>query len=125
MINNVRARCSSTPFFREMEILKLSEIHILVVGIFIFMHKFKHNTLPDIFSNFFTENSDHHSHATRGASRLRPPKYKFKIANNFIKKTGVNMWNKLEMNASFNTNLCIATFKKHLKKYIRYVKKIG
>jgi hypothetical protein len=99
-----------------MHILKLPEIHILVVGTF--MHKFKHSTLPEIFSNFFSENSEHHSHATRGATRLRPPKCKSKIANNFVKKTGVNIWNKLEMNASFNTNLCIATFKKHLKKYI-------
>ena len=110
MINNVRARNSSSPFFREMEILKLPDLHILVVGIF--MHKYKNNKLPEIFSNFFTENSEHHSHATRGANRLRPPKSKLKIANNFVKKTGVSLWNKLETNENFTSNSGIITFKK-------------
>jgi hypothetical protein len=74
MINNVKSRNSSTPYFNEVEILKLPDIHILVVGIF--MHKFKTNKLPEIFSNFFSKNNEHHEYAMRGATKLRLPKAK-------------------------------------------------
>ena len=116
MINNVTSRNRSTPYFNEMEILKLPDIHILVVGIF--MHKFKSDKLPEIFSNFFSRNSEHHEYATRGATKLRPPKAKLKIAQHFVKRTGVSLWNKLESTENFNLNLSICTFKKHLKRYI-------
>ena len=116
MMNNVSSRNRSTPYFNEMEILKLPDIHILVVGVF--MHKFKTNKLPEIFSDFFTSNSEHHEHATRGASKLRPPKVKLRVAHNFVKRLGVNLWNKLEATDNFNLNLSVCTFKKHLKRYI-------
>ena len=116
MINNARARSRSTPYFEEMEILKLSDIHILVIGIF--MHKLINNKLPQIFSNFFTENSDHHTHDTRAGSCFRPPKARLKIANNFVKKSGAILWNKLCSCPDFIIHKNVNTFKKHFKRYI-------
>jgi hypothetical protein len=116
MINNVNSRISSSPFFKEMNILKLPDLHILVVGVF--MHKYKNNKLPRIVDNIFTENNQYHTHSTRGASRLRPPRSKLKIATKFVKNTGVRLWNKLEINENFNINTSITTFKKYLKKEI-------
>ena len=96
-----------------MKLLKLAEIHTLLTGIF--MYKYKTKKLPNIFDNFFNENRDYHSYPTRGATRLRPPISKSKIANNFIKKTGAILWNILE--TSLNPSLSLPTYKRHLKKY--------
>jgi hypothetical protein len=99
-----------------MEILKLPDIHILVIGVF--MHKYKNNILPEIFKDFFVENRLFHEHSTRGANRMRPPKAKLKITRNFVRNTGATLWNKLEATANFKLNSSIATFKKHLKRII-------
>jgi hypothetical protein len=81
MINNIRSRTSTSFYFKEMDILKLPDIHTLVVGLFMF--KYKTNNLPNIFKHFLRENNEFHSYPTRGANRLRPPKTKTKIAQNW------------------------------------------
>jgi hypothetical protein len=114
MINNISSRTRSTPFFTQLRILKLEEIHTLLIGIFMF--KYKTKSLPNIFDNFFNENNMFHNYPTRGANRLRAPKLKLKIAQNYIKKTGADLWNLLEPH--INTHFGLITFKKHLKNYI-------
>ena len=114
MINNVSYRSRLTPSFTQLRILKLEQIHTLIIGIF--MYKFKTQSLPTIFDNFFNENREFHSYPTRGANKLRAPKLKYKTAQNFIKKTGADLWNLLE--SSININLGLNTLKKHLKNHI-------
>ena len=114
MISNVKYRTRLSPYFTNLKILKLEEIHILTTGIF--MYKFKNQLLPAIFNNFFNENREFHSYPTRGANKLRAPKLKSKVAQNFVKKTGADLWNLLE--PSININLGLNTFKKHLKVHI-------
>ena len=114
IINSISSRTESTPYFTKMEILKLKEIHSLLIGVFMF--KYKTKKLPTIFENFFNENNEFHSYPTRGANRLRPPIYKSKIATNFIKKTGTTLWNIID--PIINSKLSLQTFKKHLKKIL-------
>ena len=42
----------TAPFFNELKILIFGQLYY--VSVQIFMHKFYHKTLPDIFSNFYT-----------------------------------------------------------------------
>ena len=72
--------------------------------------------LPDLFKDFFKCNRDTHNYNTRNAAQLRTPLVKSVLANKFIKKTGVDLWNKLEN--SINVNSTIGTFKKHLKRFL-------
>ena len=58
----IRPRTSTSYFFKEMEILKLQDIHTLVVGLFMF--KYKTDNLLNIFHDFFKENNEFHSYPT-------------------------------------------------------------
>ena len=111
MINCITTRTSTSIYFSKMEILKLGDIHQLVIGLF--MYNYKKKLLPTIFNNFFSVNRDHHNYPTRGAANLRPPITKTKIAANFVRKTGTILWNAIE--GSINTNVGLITLKKHLK----------
>ena len=44
MINNITIRTSTTKYFTKMEILKLNDIHKLVIGLF--MYNYKKNGFP-------------------------------------------------------------------------------
>ena len=82
------------------------------------MFMFSHNRgkLPKIFDNFFHKNEDIHHYATRSASNLRPPRIKTQLAENFLKRTGVKFWNKIQQ--SIRTNISENTFNKYLKSYL-------
>jgi hypothetical protein len=114
MMNNIPSRSSSTEYFNQMQILKLRDIHTLTIGLF--MYKYKTNSLPNIFNNFFTKNREYHDYPTRSSANYRPPIIKTKIANNFVRKTGTSLWNQLE--GKIDTTVKMVTFKRHLKKHI-------
>ena len=78
------------------------------------MYKFNKSQLPSIFDSLFIRNDAFHRYPTRNASQLRPPRTKSKIADAFITKTGVNIWNSI--NNSINTSTKLGTFKRALKK---------
>ena len=80
------------------------------------MFKFKNGLLPDILKNFFVSNNANHRYPTRTGNKLRTPYARTVAASNFITKTGVTAWNRLEENIT--SNLKIGTFKKKLKIYL-------
>ena len=114
IISNTPRRCSTIDFCKKFCILRLPEIYQNSVGLFMF--KFTHGLLPDIFLNFFTRNQFYHSHNTRNAAQLRTPLTKTISATKFIKFTGVASWNLLEY--SITTTVKIGSFKKLLNKFI-------
>ena len=111
LIANIPRRCSSIPFCKTYSILRLPDIYTQSSAIFMF--KFKNSLLPPIFKTFFITNSDIHSYPTRSSNMLRPPLAKSTVANKFIKKTGVGIWNSLIPNVSNIKK--IGSFKIHLK----------
>jgi len=114
IINNIPRRDSTIKFFFTNKILRVPEIHKYTIGIFMFNHnRGKH---PQIFDNFFQKNENFHQYATRSASNLRPPTIKTLLAEKFIKRTGVEFWNKLQQ--IIPTNISESTFKKYLKTYL-------
>ena len=53
----------TAPLFNELKILRFEQLYY--VSVQMFMYKFYHKILPDIFSNFYICNSDIHSYNTR------------------------------------------------------------
>ena len=85
-------RYSSTdPIFRKLKILKFQQIYLYLVQLFVF--KFHHNKLPEIFEDFFTRNGSCHSHNTRWANMFRPPLVRSSKAARNIRVMGVRTHN--------------------------------
>ena len=86
IIFNIKNRSSTYMACKNHGILRLPDIHLLNVGVF--MYKYKGGKLPQIFKDFFIENSTIHNYATRSASMLRIPRVRTNIAERFIRKMG-------------------------------------
>jgi hypothetical protein len=106
IISNTPRRSSTIPFCSKFSILRLPEIYLNSIGIF--MYKYKTGLLPDIFRNFFHKNNDFHVHNTRNASKLRAPKNITQHATRFIRTTGVAFWNTIEDSISTNQKLVLS-----------------
>ena len=65
------------PLFRKLKLLKLSDIYLLNIMIFIF--KFKHSLLPVVFNDMFVLNRDIHHHFTRQSDMYHCPPWKIKM----------------------------------------------
>ena len=91
LIFNVKRRQSITEIFKREEIIKSNDIHNYLVTQF--MHKLYSGNLPRIFSNMFKTNADVHQYPTRQHLHYHIPVYKTAIGNDFIRKTGVIIWN--------------------------------
>jgi hypothetical protein len=111
IIANLRKRNSSIPFCKKHKILRLPEIYSLYTGIFIF--KVKNSLLPEIYNGLFNQNNAYHNYPTRNSKKLRIPKVRTQLAENFITKTGVNIWNNLH--EDLQNNRKIGSFKRKLK----------
>ena len=111
MIRSVPVRHPSDPLFREMKLLKLSQIHSLFTLIFIF--KFLTNLLPDIFDGFFVQNRVIAQRNTRQVCLLHIPRFRTSLYSRMIKVYGVKLWN--EKCANLERHCSVHTYKKKLK----------
>jgi hypothetical protein len=80
------------------------------------MYKFMKSLLPTTFDKFYSENREHHLYPTRSSNQLRLPLVKTKLAENFITKVGVRVWNEISMEIEVNTK--IGSFKSKLKSHL-------
>jgi len=110
IITNTPSGNSSLHHCKTLRILRLPEIYTFNVTLF--MYKFYHKMLPPSLDSLFQKNRDFHSHNTRGASKLRPPKIKTTMAEKFITSTGVKLWN--DVSQKINPSVKIGTFKQSL-----------
>jgi hypothetical protein len=116
LIENIPRNGSTTKSFGNLKIMRLPDIHSY--QIMIFMFKFKKGLLPTLFDSYFSENASHHRYPTRRANQLRMPKVKSKIANSFIRKSGVTLWNTMAEKLEPIGNSSMAVFKKRLIIYL-------
>ena len=105
----------SSPVFKCLSILKLSDLVTLYVSIF--MHKFHQKLLPSVFDNFFADVRDLHTYNTRFAAKHS---YYFpKVRTNFgkfsIRYQGPKVWNSLEKNIK---SYSMSLFKKNMKQNV-------
>ena len=85
----------STPLFRLLEIMKLSDL--VTFHIALFMHKFHNNSLPSNFDTFFNSVLNIHNYNTRSAANqsyyLPRARTNYGIFN--IRFQGPKVWNSL------------------------------
>jgi hypothetical protein len=108
IVANIRKRESTKNAFRELKILRLPDIYIF--SVLIYVYKFKNRLLPQPFFTFYTTNNQIHNYPTRNAAQLRAPSAKTKLAYSFVKITGVNIWN--DFSTIINQHMKIGALKK-------------
>ena len=59
----------------------------------IFMQKFPHGLLPDVFGNMFVRNVDIHGYYTRQSNKLHSPPRRLEIVRRSIRVQGTQFWN--------------------------------
>ena len=69
------------------------------------MYKYHNAQLPPTCNNLFLENRAFHNYPTRISRNLRIPKVRTTLADNFITKQGVLIWNNLVSKFDVNTSL--------------------
>ena len=105
----------STPLFRLLAIMKLSDL--VTFHIALFMHKFQNKLLPSYFDTFFNSLFIIHNYNTRSATNqsyyLPRARTNYGIFN--IRFQSTKVWNSLEKDIK---STFFRTFKKEMKKEI-------
>ena len=103
----------STPLFRLLNIVKLSDLVIFYTAVFMF--KFHNNSLPSSFDTFFSSVADIHTYKTRSAANqsyyLPRARTNYGIFN--IRFQGPKVWNSLDKNVKSTS---YRKFKENLKR---------
>ena len=100
----------TAPLFKSHFLLKLSDIYSLEIGKFMYNDQHTRN----IFS--LTPRSSVHHYNTRGINQLNIPAIRTSRAGNFLKSTGVKIWNSLP--DEFKDSTTVAAFKNKYKNHI-------
>ena len=86
-------RYHTNQIHNELRILKCEDVYQLFTGIFVYKQQQK--LLPNIFSNYFTQNRNIHRIRTRNCESLFLPRYKLKSTQKCMKYSGVKIWNSI------------------------------
>ena len=101
------------PIFKKLNILNLSEIYLYFVQLF--MYKYHHRILPNVFDDFFVSNASIHNHFTRQRYHFHVP-LQSTLLSRTVRVTGVTLYNHfdnvLSMSVSYDS------YKLTLKRYI-------
>ena len=80
------------------------------------MFKFHHDTLPDIFSDFYVRNFEISKRVTRQGNLLRVTKRGSNLTTRTIRCIGVSIYN--QCFKKVNMDVSIATYKYNLKRFL-------
>lgn len=114
IIANAEFRANTAPIFKDLKVLNLSKLHTYFVQLFVY--NYNHNLLPEIFNNFYVQNSTVHSHFTRQANNLHVPISQCSQAYRDVRCFGVKTFNYFLPHIRMNCSYC--TYKRHLKHYL-------
>ena len=82
------------PLFKDLKILKLSDLYSWQVSIF--MHKFAHNMLPSSLSPIFTLLGNIHTYQTRNTRNACIPLHRSAVVQKSLLHLGPIIWNKID-----------------------------
>lgn len=118
IIAGVKSRISSDPLFRKFKVLKVNQIYLYFVHIFVL--KYRYNALPPIFDDFFERNEGIHEHNTRNKHLFRMPLIRLDIRKRMIRSTGVLIYNYISQCISLDDEVdcSFSLFKSNLKTLI-------
>ena len=117
IISGAKRLDSTSPLFKQMEILNFERLYIYSVHIF--LYKYHHNMLPNIFDNFFVNVSDIHGHFTRQTSHFRAPYARSHQRTSALKSAGARIYNKFVKNLNYDCSL--PCFKQNCKKLLVFM----
>ena len=107
-------RTHTDPLFKDLGLLKLHNINIYLVQLFMF--RYNSHKLPPIFDNMFSKNSDVHNYNTRQSSLLHVPLPKTNLTKMSVAYAGVIKWNVYLQ--CINPYCSLDIYKKRLKSYL-------
>ena len=96
------------PLFHSLNLLQINEIYVYCVQLF--MYKYHHDCLPNVFYDFYVRNNSVHDHQTR------QPLIRTQPLSKTIRVTGVVLYNHFFNLIGLGTSY--ATYKTHLRKHI-------
>lgn len=108
-----KCKAHTAELFYSTKILDVFKVYKYCL--LIFMFKYNHNMLPQVFNNMFAKNVDVHHHYTRQQNQLHIPEVKNTISHKAVHFQGVLLWNNLinEMVDIYDCSL--SAFKHKLK----------
>lgn len=115
-ICNLPKFATTQNLFHSLNILKIDDLRFYNTSIF--MYNFYHKALPTMFNNFFTLNSQIHTHVTRQNRHFHTHQFKSLMSKNFIKYNGVIVWTKILHCNRTDPSCKLFVFKKNLKVYL-------
>jgi hypothetical protein len=111
IIKSVPTRTPSDPLFKELGILKLNQIYMH--KIILFMYNFIKNFLPSIFNDMFKRNRNIVTTSTRQTHDLHVTTCRTEFFMKSIRFKGPKIWN--EFSKKIDHFCCYYTFKKRVK----------
>ena len=114
-ISSAHRNAESDPLFKELKLLKLQNIYIL--NVMIFMYKCHHKLLPDVFGSMFISNNSIHDHYTRQWNLFHSPAWRLEIVRRSIRVQGVFFWNLLAKE-KINCDCSPASYKCQMKRFL-------
>ena len=114
VISLSKGRAHTEPLFQRLGILSLQKLFVYCTQLFMF--KFHHVLVPETFQNFFTLNTDIHTHMTRQRNHMHSFGANTTQNLRHLRMIGVNIYN--HFYDKLNMNCLFVTYKYHLKKYL-------
>jgi hypothetical protein len=112
IITSSAHRTESNPLFSQLKILKLSQLYIFAIAIFMF--KLDKGFMPNVFDCMFSKQYERSRRTVRNSHKYDIPFCKTELYKKSIVVDGPKIWNKLE--DSMEHKCSLHTFKKKLKK---------
>ena len=107
-----------TPIFKELELLKLSDIRQIEFGKLMF--SLNHSLLPSKFNNYFSLNKQVHSYATRHANDFHLPFCGTNLRKFSVSFQGPTYYNSIENDIKESNSLHLFKTKLKKKTYMNY-----
>ena len=108
----------SDPIFKELELLKLSDIKQLELGKLMF--SLNHSLLPSKFNNYFSLNKQVHSYATKHANDFLLPSCRTNLRKFSVSFQGPTYYNTIENDIKESNSLHLFKTKLKKKLYMNY-----
>jgi len=111
IIEGLHYQAKTAETFKKLNILTIFNLYKFQV--FTFMYQSHNNSLPKIFNNYFTVNTNIHNHYTRSSQNLHLIQYRTNVRSFSIRMAGPRLWNSIDI----ATRECktIHSFKKAVK----------
>ena len=114
IINREAYDAPTDPIFKDLNILKLNDIYLLQLGIF--MYKYQNNLLPINFANSFLRTDQVHNYNTRASRLFYVPSCRTNIRKFTVNYQGLCFYNSID--ADIRNVASISLFQSKLKTYL-------